>query len=267
MSSQLPAQPEFNPYSTPAVDTSQNIPFSEMQLGQYATVRTGLKLIYYSIAAVAIIAIVITFVGLASAGFMAQSVNAGVGAAELGFAGVLFAGGTGIFIAGITSIIGFCMCATCPNPNEKTLAIVSIVAFFISFGVSILSGILEAAGAGLSTIVALPIVALPIVSNIAQIVFMVTFCLLLKRIGSNISSAPLERRSKSALVWFGLLVSTMVVGFIAMVVILPFAPDRDVFAIGAVIPGLAIIVLGLGTLFQSLAMLRLGIVELTPKHD
>ena len=262
MSNQIPAQPEFNPYSTPAVDTSQNIPFSEMQLGQYATVRTGLKLIYYSIAAVAIIAIVITFIGLASAGFMAQSVNAGVGAAELGFAGVLFAGGTGILIAGITSIIGFCMCATCPNPNEKTLAIVSIVAFFISFGVSILSGILEAAGAGLSAIV-----ALPIVSNIAQIVFMVTFCLLLKRIGSNISSAPLERRSKSALVWFGLLVSTMVVGFIAMVVILPFAPDRDVFAIGAVIPGLAIIVLGLGTLFQSLAMLRLGIVELTPKHD
>lgn len=240
--------PNFNPYSAPAVAVEANPQQPWIQLAQYRTVRLGLQLIYYSIAAMA--------------GFMILLLVSSIflGAGNL-ISAVLV--GLGFIVAALVSVIGFCMCAACPNPNEKTLAFSSILCLMINVAGTLLSSLLPVFAVNEPLLVFSAVVS--IAGSIANFVGSILFCLLLKRIGSNISSDPMKRNAQSALNWF-LVLTCFVVLFVAGAFFLGtmFAgggrPGGIEIFIG--IFALVMIVLGLITFFKFLSMLRTGINEL-----
>ena len=100
------------------------------------------------------------------------------------------------------------------------------------------------------------------VGSIANFAGSILFCLLLKRIGSNISSDSLKRNSQRALIWFLVLIGIII--FFVVGASLFGAIGRGWVGAEAllVIFGLTLIVSGLITLFVFLSMLRTGIDEL-----
>ncbi len=256
-----PPAPDVNPFATPKVTYAGNAEVGAVPLQSYALVRTGLQLIYYSIAAMFLMAIMIV-IGVSVGG---AAISSGTSAGP----GVLFIvmglGALGIFGAFLAMLVGFCLALAAPNPNEKPLASISVVCFVLSIGVAIGSGVLEGMGSGL-----LLSGSLDVLGNILQCASTIAFCLFLKRVGENILSDSLQRAAKSALIWMGLTYIVMLVGGIALAVLGGTAGSfgaspGDFFALALIPFILAIIVLGLGALFTYLAMLRSGINELKPK--
>jgi len=118
-----PDQPEFNPFAAPAVAAATNSTLSKTELTGYQTVRKGLQLIYFSAAAIVVLMILIAVV-FGVIGMLSLGPNSGLGGSAemtLGIVMILFS--AGLMIAGITSLIGLCMCAACPIPNEKRPAL------------------------------------------------------------------------------------------------------------------------------------------------
>lgn len=238
--------PDFNPYSAPAVVAEASQPQLLIQLEQYRTVRFGLQLIYYSIAAVAILMILL------------------VVSTAIGFGGVTLiftiVSGMGIFVAALVSIVGFCMCAACPNPNEKTLAFSSILCLMINVAGTLLSNLMPVFAVNETLLIFSGVASA--VGSIANFAGSILFCLLLKRIGSNISSDSLKRNSQRALIWFLVLIGIII--FFVVGTSLFGAIGRGWVGAEAllVIFGLTLIVSGLITFFKFLSMLRTGIDEL-----
>jgi len=248
-----------NPFSAPTVAATVNPDQPKIHVGQYSKVRIGLKLMYYSIAAMALLVILMVLLTFTSIGMMSGRGN-GPGMSLFGAMGLMSLGMVGAFLA---SLVGICMCGSCPNPNEKGLAITSIICFFVYVGSTIFGRFIlnlvdvETAmmffglnrGAG----------------HLASIVGSVTFCLLLKRIGKNISSQKMIKSAHSALIWFGVLIGGGFFGailmFTATVATSRGNGTNPTFAI--IFVGVFLVV-GLGSLFQYLAMLRAGIDELKP---
>ena len=264
MSTPAPDQ-DFNPFSAPAVAAKVAPNQPGYHLPQYSIVRLGLQLIYYSFVGIALLMILIVAVTFVSF----QIAAPGRGPMWGGMFGVMTMMGLGIFAAGIVSFTGFCMCGACPNPNEKTLAFTSIFCFLLYFGASIFGEVpltmsRGAAGAILSA-------ALQIIGGLASIACSITFCLLLKRIGKNISSRSMERSAQSAMIWFCILIAGTVVfafgaGVFAAVNANGANPPTG-FELGGILFALGFFIVGLGTFFKYLAMLRSGIKELNPNRN
>ena len=188
---------EANPFASPTVATAANIPSEKTHLQQYSTVRTGLQLTYYSIAAIAVALILV----------VAVSVFNFNGQAELGtmFFGTMALFTLIVFVAGAASLVGFCMCAASPHPKERQLAFISIAGFICYIAASIASAVME--GGGFPGMVQI----LSLAGTIANVVSTITFCLLLKRIGKNISKPKMAKAAHSAMLWY---ISLLAIGII-----------------------------------------------------
>ena len=253
----LPEDNLSNPFASPGVATTseQFAAAVGYSLQQYATVRTGLKMIYYSIAtlaAIVILGIIFSFIGVSNGPEMV--------AARL----VVMAVGIAALVAMLMLIVGFCMTLGTPRSDEKTLAIISVVCFFVSIGLFLLSTFLLG-GMGA--------VFLSLGTNLLNVVSTILFCLFLKRVGRNISSSRLEKSARSTLVWYGIFFVVCIVG--AAMMWLSFASVSPSPNAGRGVPstltwlplifGLVMVVVALTTLFKYLAMLRTGIDELAPR--
>ena len=255
MSTPAPDQ-DFNPFSAPAVAAKVAPNQPGYHLSQYGTIRLGLQLIYYSIAGIALLMILILAITFVGGPFLG------------GMLGVM-ASGLLIFSGGIALFIGFCMCGACPNPNEKTLAFTSILCFLLYFGAAIFGGVPIQMSGGAT--VAILSAAIQIIGGLASIACSITFCLLLKRIGKNISSQLMEKSAQSAMIWFCILIAGTVVfafgaGVFAAVNANGANPPTG-FELGGILFALGFFIVGLGTFFKYLAMLRSGIKELNPNRN
>lgn len=258
--------PQFNPFATPGVAVAPSgIASTSLPLQRYSLVRIGLQMVYYSIAAMFLMLILIVAVSL----FGFSMLRAGPGGGPppgLGLMGLgMGLGVLGVIAAFITMLVGFCLCIATPNSNEKPLAIISVVCFFLSFGLGFVGGIFD--GPGTETMSAI----FTMVGNISSCASSVVFCMFLKRVGQNITSEVLRKSAHSALIWISLTFVVAIFGG-GLLAILggtgAFSINRnseDLLAIIGIPFGLAMIVLGLGTLFSYLAMLRTGINELKPR--
>jgi hypothetical protein len=273
--SNLSEKPAINPFATPDVHSFAKPQFPDVDLRQYASVRSGLQFIYYSVFALILIMILgVVLLGLL--GMYSAAPNSGGNNAIATTAGVIMTlFGLGILTTLIASFIGLCRCTSCPNPNEKTLAITSVlgtVFYFIGSILSVLGGV-----GPVSQPVAIASVAGSLLGPVALFVGTIAFCLFLKRIGSNISSRRMKRSSHAALIWFILLNLVSALGFLLLGVLIFFAigarpggppstagPAMVMFTIPFLI---AVVVLGFGTMFQFLSMLVNAIHELKPHTD
>ena len=261
-----PPAPEFNPFATPNVASITNAAVDDVPLQKYSLVRNGLQLVYYSIAAIFLMAILIVvgaFVGFSSIG---PGPNGGGPPNGFGFLMIAMGlGALGMFGAFIAMFVGFCLCLATPNSNEKPLATISVICLVLSIGLAMASGVLEEFASS-----ALLAAVLSFIGNILQCVSTIAFCMFIRRVGENISSLSLQRSAKSALTWMGLLYGVALIGGVSVAILggmssVSGPSTGDLFAIIMIPFGLAMIVLGLGALFTYLAMLRTGINELKPK--
>ncbi|QEG24195.1 hypothetical protein [Mariniblastus fucicola] len=260
MSEPLPEK-DFNPFATPAIATPADNFQPVIDLARYSTVRIGLQLIYYSVAALALMVISLVVLSFVVGGMQTSGPG---GPPPVAIITILILG-LGFVIPSVTALVGFCMCAACPHPNEKSLAVMSIIAFFLNFAAAFLGGL--AAGGinvgALSTLISL-------IGNMAGIACLVFFCLLLKRIGKNIGSELMQKNSKSTLGWF---ITFIVVGiggsFAVGVLAYAFASSRGLsgFSMLAIPLATGMLVLSLGTFFKFLSMLRSSIKELSPRTN
>lgn len=259
MSNATPDQ-DYNPFSAPAVAAKANpnhLP--NIHLTQYNVVRIGLQMIYYSI--VAIVLLVILMIALMTISFQTAR-GGGPGLGTFGDIAIVL----GFFVAGIASFIGFCLCAACPNANEKTLALTSIFCFLLYVGASIFGGFPLAITSGLAGVILAA--SIQIIGGLASIACSITFCLLLKRIGKNISSQLMEKAAHSAMIWFCVLIGSAVVfGFGVGALATANGPDIPGFELIGFVFAVAFFIVGLGTFFKYLAMLRSGINELKPNKN
>jgi len=93
--SHSPEQPEFNPFTAPAVVPVTKAARSELDLTHYRTVHRGLQLIYYSAAALVILTILIAVsFGLIGVSSVGSGSGAG-GGAEMTFGIVMALFGIG----------------------------------------------------------------------------------------------------------------------------------------------------------------------------
>ena len=247
----------YNPYSAPAVAGSQIVNDKGIDLNRYATVRSGLQLIYYSVAAIAGFTIFFMVFGL----FGATSVTPGNANSTSPFLLILpmLILGLAFLVAALAMFIGFCMCAACPMPDEKTRAYLTIGAFVLSFLVSFGVGFIQSLHPGIS-------IMLSLVAQIPIAISTTAFCLLLMRIGKNILSDNLKRQSARSLGWLALTMGTFLTGFLALAVNSNLGNYLN-FSLISVIPWtIAMVVLSLGTFFQFLHMIRTGIIELKPQR-
>jgi len=247
-------EPVTNPFAAPSVDAISGTLPVDLPLHKYSTVRTGLNLIYYSVAAAAILFILmipLAFVAVDSGG-------SGLPTALIGIAFLAVAFGIVLAI-----VVGACLCLACPNRNEKRFAIASVVLLFFCLGVTLLGGIFLRSFTPTAHVT---FFLLRVASQIASIAGMFTFCLMLKRIGQNISSQRLQKSTQVTMAWLGILICVGVVGFgILMFLVAGSSGTQGVGSLRMLmIPfSLAMLVLTLGSLFLYLAMLRNGINELT----
>lgn len=256
--SKLSEQPDFNPFATPSVVPDVNLAPSNIDLGHYASVRTGLQFIYYSAASLVLLFILVLImfgliamysVGQNPAGNSAMDTTAVIAA-------LLFC--VGVLGATVATLIGLCMCVASPNPNEMGFAITSVLSIFVYVGVAVLSAIF--AGSGISSF------AVSLLGTVACIVGTIAFCLLLKRIGANISSERLSKSAHAFMVWFILFIAVFFVGVIALIAG-SVQGGMAGFTMFAIPFSLAVIVLGFGNLVQFLSMLKNGIHELKPRAN
>ena len=143
-----------------------------------------------------------------------------------------------------------------PQPDEKPLAIGSVACFILSIGGTFVgTGLNWFVGGGNAEVFLYT--AAGILSNISTI----CFCLLLRRIGRNISSSSLEKAAYSMLVWYEI--------FFAICIGAGVAVAMSSFQSAAlwlwVSSSIAIVIVALIILLKYLAMLRSGITELKPR--
>ena len=273
--SSLPEQPEINPFATPGVVARVDPGQSDLDLKQYATVRMGLQFISYSAVALILLTILATILFGMIAMYSSGPNMGGNDAIQMTafFTMLLFL--VGMLGTTVGSLIGVCMCASCPNPNEKGLAITSVMSIFAYLGISVLSvfsgTVFGVAGPGNQSMAVINFVA-SLLGTVAFTVGTVTFCLLFKRIGANISSERLSKSAHVAMIWFILLNVVSIVGFILLVVVawFSFANGPGVmvfFAIVAIPLSIVVIAMGFGTLVQFLSMVSNGIQDLKPRTD
>lgn len=249
----LPEQ--TNPYSTPTV-TSKVAQSEVISVEQYSTVRRGFQLIYYSVAVIAGMVVLLVVLSLLGSGMSPTNSSASSSVVVGAFA--LF--GLTVVAAGLAMLVGFCMCAACPNPNEKTKAAVFLVSFFLGMILGIASGVLEEFQ---------PVSAMICewLSSLLNVVSTVAFCLFVMQIGTNISSKNLYKSSKSALTWYGVLIGGAL-AFVAVTIAIAASGSQAVDSSFMIVTPLAgiLAVIGLGAFFKFLSMIRSGIVELKPKQ-
>jgi len=260
------SDPEFNPFSAPAsVETASNAPKLTIPLIGYSTVRRGLQLIYYSIAAMALMVISMLLMGLAGI-FMSNSSVSGFEASGMAIFGLF---GLTVIGAMLAYLVGICMCCASPNPNEKGLAVSACICFFANIGASVLQQVLAFVSTDETVFILIAIVSN--LGSLAGVASTILFCLLLKKIGTNIGSQLLEQASKSALNWFFLLIGVAIVGVVAMIGFAFLGGTggmRTNAGAGVLIVfGLGFLFLGLGSFFKYLAMIRTGIDELKPPSN
>lgn len=240
-----PEDNHVNPFAPPKVSQADapSKPEVGFPLSQYVTVRTGLQLVHSSIGALAGV-FVITLIS----GFILNY----TGPAPAGFNSFLFLSGLACLAAILAMIVGFCMTLASPRREEKTLAIISVVCFFLATGGSFASMLLAwtAEGSVLAE-------RLLLGCNILAGASMITFCLLVRQIGRNISSRRMEKRAYAMLVWFGFFLVVCIAG-VVVVRMLDFYWGLFVLATAAI---------ALTTLFMYLAMVQAGIDELKPRQD
>lgn len=261
--------PQSNPFAAPSVAAAESVhPLTAEgmpPLAQYSVVRTGLRLIYYSIATVAGLFVVMMVLGFA--------LSVSGGGASMGGGSLFFLAGIVSLVAMLVMLVGFCMTIACPQSDEKPRAVISVLSFFLAFGISMVGNLFWVRLASPSNM-AVASLAVSLCSNLLYLVSSVLFCLLLKRIGRNISSRRLERNARSMLVWYGILFVVFIVAgglmsFTAFTSMGPSGGRSSSFARNSqllgVVGGLAILVVALVVLFKYLAMLRAGIDELAVK--
>ena len=249
----LPSEPEFNPFAAPAIAPTANGALPELRLKQYATVRLGLQLIHYAVTAIATVIVLVflfSFMGPVVSRYLPRQVFMTVA--------VLFP--LGILAAIIVSLVGFCLCTACPNPNEKWLARTMIVCTLICFGASICEIYFGSRYPDPNYVTENRVPLL--IACLAIIAAMFMFCFLLKQIGMNISSEAMQKNAHITLVWFGLLIA------VSIGIILASATEiAPRFNWPSLVFGLILltVALTLGTLFQFLSLVRNGIHELRPQ--
>ena len=258
---------QANPFAAPSVAAAESVHLMAAEmlqpLAQYSSVRRGLQLIYYSIATVASLIVVSMLIGFAASA-------SGVSPAPFWFGSVLMFFGVAIIIAMLVMVVGFCMTIACPRPDEKPRAILSVVCFFLGFGISMVGNIvvMRTMSAPVASLV------MSLVTNILYVASSVLFCLLLKRIGRNVSSNRLEQSARSLLMWYGILFVVVLVGG-SLVSFVSFNSIRASGAGGVsssvapligILGGLGMLAISLVVLFKYLAMLRAGINALDAKR-
>ena len=250
----------FNPYASPRV-SPVNVPedaTSEVSLIAYTTVRTGLKMMYYSIGTLAGIAVLLVFSSLV--------LDYGGDPVNSGFSSILLASVLMSVITTLVLIVGSFMTMVSPSPDEKFYAIISVLCFCLSIGTAFV-------GSGLIWSIEGIIGPLFILgSNIPSNASAIAFCLLLKRIGRNIASSRMQKSARLMLVWYGIFFVVCTVGGYALMIIVfqpaPTGQPRFSYNSGffMVVSSYAIGIVALITLFVYLAMLRDGIKELKPRR-
>ena len=177
-----------NPFASPTSHPLRNT--VEVPLSKYSIVRIGLQIIYYSI---------VTLTAVIALMFLSAMLfeSARGDPAALKYRQVFF---ISIFISQLVMlvmIVGFCLVLGSPRSDEKSFAIASVVCFFLSIGGVVGNMFITRDGGE-------PGILLPIGSCLLITASAIEFCLLLKRIGRNISSSILEQSARSMLFWHGI---------------------------------------------------------------
>ena len=267
---------QANPFASPAsMAVAESDPAAEMMppLAQYSKVRRSLELIYYSIATLAgmlVLLLLVVFVLIAIGAPKGPSDSVAASA----FRGFTNLCGIVSLIAIMVMLVGFCMTSACPRPDERLRAISSVVCFFLSVSILIAGNIFmmdqlyppDSATAYLF---------LSLVACILSFASAFLFCMLLERIGRNISSSRLEKIARSLLVWYVILLIVVLVGGGIMSFDVfnndranrtNLLSDNAQLLLGPVWV-LATFGIALTVLLKSLAMLTIGIEELELKPD
>ena len=185
----LSEENQVNPFSPPRTLAASEV--GEISLGQYKTVRLGLQMILISIG------IFVGFFVLAmfsASLFALASRSSGTGVPRV------FATFCGLMLLAwlLTFVGGFFMTLASPRANEKPIAIASVTCFLLAIGAAFVgAGMTWFAGEDAELFL---YIGASILSNISTI----CFCLLLRRIGQNISSSNLENSAYSMLVWYAI---------------------------------------------------------------
>ena len=224
----------------------------EISLSQYKTVRLGLQLIYNSIGVIAGVFLLTIASGISLTLVFGR--RGGTIPTEIAFA----ASGVICLIAILAMIVGFCMMLASPNRSERTLAIFAVACGLLSIGGTLADSILAWVGfipawtgrvdAG---------AAIPLLAIVLGSVSAVCFCLLLRRIGQNISSSLLQKNARFMLVGICIFYS---VGIVGVAVMLGPSSFGRFFAV--VIAAVALI-----TFFLFLATVKTAINELKPQQS
>ena len=267
---------QANPFAFPAsMAVAESDPAAEMKppLAQYSKVRRSLQLIYYSIATLAgmlVLLLLVVFVLIA----IGEPEGPSDSVAASAFRGFTNLCGIVSLIAIVVMLVGFCMTIACPRPDERLRAISSVVCFFLSASILIAGNIFmmdqlyppDSATAYLF---------LSFVACILSFASAFLFCMLLERIGRNISSSRLEKIAGSLLVWYVILLIVVLVGGGIMSFDVfnndranrtNLLSDNAQLLLGPVWV-LATFGIALTVLLKSLAMLTIGIEELELKPD
>jgi len=246
-----------NPYAAPAV-VVDNAPLHapDKSLARYNTVRTGFRIIYYSIATV-----VLGFVGLLLIGMISAFANFGMG---MIFLGLLFY----LILIGciIATFAGLVMCFFAPEPNEKKKITISFVTGILSIIVSIMVGVAFSTYSPDSSLTYITGQYITFFSQILSVVSAAFFILFCKQIGSNVGSKSLKQSSVSALRWY---IATAICSLVLLGI--PLAINIGAGGLNGAslssltmgIFGLIIFVVAIGSLFSFLSMIRNGITSLT----
>ena len=265
---------QANPFVSPtsmAVAEPDHATEMTQPLAQYSRVRRGLQLIYYSIATLAGMFVLMLLVILVLKATKEPGAPRDPVAANA-FSGITTLCGIVSLVAMVVMVVGFCMTSACPRLGERLRAIISVVCFFLSFSIWIAGNIflMDRLSPPDSAAVSL---FLALIAFILSCASMVLFCLLLERIGRNISNSRLEKIARALLAWYGILLIVVLVGG-GMMSLDVFnnvrtngtilLSDNAQFLLGSVW-GLTTFVIALTVLFKYLAMLRIGIEELAVK--
>ncbi|MEM9411263.1 MAG: hypothetical protein AAGA30_09135 [Planctomycetota bacterium] len=173
------AETESNPYSAPS--PGQLTPAKvDPKLQAYSIARIGIMLVYYSVVSFTFLLLAFAFLALVASDFGGTSTS-GIVSPTFG-KGLVYLFLLGLLAGALGFVLGVAMCYACPRSNEKTMAIVAILAVCI-FVVTTLGSRLVQSGSprGIS-----------VVASIAFFTGAFSLIMLHRLIGANIQSSRLR---------------------------------------------------------------------------
>jgi len=261
--------PEDNPYQAPAPSVTRERSSDPYGLGAYRSVRTGLQMIYYGLT-ILLIGALLFVVSSVALGFSLGANTTGMRNEMPGILMILF--GLFIVVCALVILVGFLICLTSPESNEKSKIGIALGCQVGGFILSFVGGYFSATTAqsgDLSSAVGIQLVC-SLGGQILGILGSVFFILFCKQVAMNIGGYRFQDASKSALTWLFITVGMLVFYFVALLVVGSAAAGSGsreaAAAVGFVgLLGLPLLVFGIISLVKQLIMLRTGVEELTIK--